>query len=93
MGGLSAQERHVADEIARQERSTITASDIATLLEIPRSAASQILQQMTRKGWLLRVRRGLYTLVPLGIPTQAAVEDPWKNDCSAQKVFGTDPLE
>jgi predicted transcriptional regulator of viral defense system len=76
--GLSARERVLADAVAREERATITADDVIDLLDVPRATAGQILQRMTRKGWLVRVQRGLYAPVPLGTPTGAAVEDPWK---------------
>jgi len=76
--GLSARERIVANAFARKELATVTTADVMDLLDVHRAAASQLLQRMAKKGWLLRVRRGLYAPVPLGTPAGAAVEDPWK---------------
>lgn len=64
--------------MARRELTTITADEVVALLDVSRATASQLLQRMTRKGWLIRVQRGLYAPVPLGTPAGAAVEDPWK---------------
>ncbi len=56
---------------------TITADDAAELVGLPRARAGELLQRMARKGWLVRVQRGIYAPVSLGTPAGAAVEDPW----------------
>ena len=42
------------------------------LLPVTRAHANQILARLARKGWLLRINRGAYTVVPLGALTPAA---------------------
>jgi predicted transcriptional regulator of viral defense system len=42
-----------------------------------RRAATLALSRLARKGWLSRIRRGVYTVVPLSSPTgKTVVEDP-----------------
>lgn len=51
----------------------------ASALGVPRDAASARLSNLVRQGWLNRVRRGLYLIVPLEADPRApaASEDPW----------------
>ncbi|MBC8068900.1 MAG: type IV toxin-antitoxin system AbiEi family antitoxin domain-containing protein [Deltaproteobacteria bacterium] len=56
----------------------MVAADVERVLTVPRATANQILQRLAAKGWLLRIRRGLYAPVPLGAATtRAGIEDPW----------------
>lgn len=75
--GLSKQERAILDAFSAAERPAVTAADVQKVLPVSRSYANQILARLSRKGWLLRVHRGTYAIVPLGSPTPAAaIKDP-----------------
>lgn len=57
----------------------IGVADASAILDVPRRTASLKLAALARKGWLARVRRGLYLVLPLeaepGRP--ATPDDPW----------------
>jgi predicted transcriptional regulator of viral defense system len=83
--GLSSRERELIDHIAANERTTVTADEVAALREVDRRTANQVLVRLQAKGWLRRVKRGVYTPVPLGSATaEPVVEDPW---ALAMKLF------
>jgi predicted transcriptional regulator of viral defense system len=51
----------------------------SAVLSLPVSDTRKFLSHMARQGWLARVRRGLYTVVPLGATVpQDWRDDPWK---------------
>jgi predicted transcriptional regulator of viral defense system len=78
MAGLSSQERTVLDTFAAAEKPSVGAADVIALLGVSRPYANRILERLAEKGWLLRLRRGVYSLVPLGAPSpEASVEDAW----------------
>ena len=58
----------------------------ARVMGLPRAKAALQLRRIGRQGWLQRVRRGLYLVLPLSAaPDQAAIpEDPW---VLAREVF------
>jgi predicted transcriptional regulator of viral defense system len=56
----------------------VTTARAAGLLRQPPAEASATLGRLVRQGWLLRVRRGLYLVLPLEAGREGgAVEDPW----------------
>jgi predicted transcriptional regulator of viral defense system len=72
--------RLVATKLARVARHGLV--DVATsskALGVSKKEATAKLSALTRRGWLLRVRRGLYYILPLeaepGKPT--TFDDPW----------------
>ena len=76
--GLSVQERSIISVFVANESPSITVDDLLEVHPCPRPVAHQILARLHRKGWLRRVRRGLYTLVPLSSETSTpVVEDSW----------------
>ncbi len=78
LGGLSTQEREIISFIVAEERTTITANEVQSARQCSRSTAHQILSRLERKGWLQRLRRGIYTVVPLGsLDRDPVVENPW----------------
>jgi predicted transcriptional regulator of viral defense system len=78
MGGLSAQERRVIDAFTASEKPLVTIADLLEVLSVPRNTANQIMARLQHKGWLVRMKRGHYRLVPLGSSTAVpAVEDAW----------------
>jgi predicted transcriptional regulator of viral defense system len=56
----------------------VTTARAAALLRQSPAEASATLARLMRQGWLLRVRRGLYLVLPLEAGREGgAVEDPW----------------
>ncbi|HYK05178.1 MAG TPA: type IV toxin-antitoxin system AbiEi family antitoxin domain-containing protein [Thermoanaerobaculia bacterium] len=56
----------------------VTTERSAELLGVGASVASLTLGRLVRRGWLARVRRGLYLILPLEAGREAtAIEDPW----------------
>lgn len=77
IGGLGEGERTVLSALAALERPTVTAEDVVHRLGVSRPAANLSLSRLARKGWLRRLRRGAYALVPLSsVSRQPVVEDP-----------------
>jgi predicted transcriptional regulator of viral defense system len=64
--GLSAQEREIIDIFVADEKPTVAVSDVLALRSITHAHAAQVLARLARKGWLTRVGRGVYSVVPLG---------------------------
>src|SRR5712692_4778679 len=66
--------------LTRGSRAGIISVDRASdLLAVPREAAAARLSRLVRAGWLQRVKRGTYLILPLeaGPPVPTAIEDPW----------------
>lgn len=56
----------------------VTTQRSAELLGVEANGASLVLGRLVRRGWLSRVRRGLYLILPLEAGREGtAVEDPW----------------
>jgi predicted transcriptional regulator of viral defense system len=78
VAGLSTQEREIMDALAAAGRATVTAADVIAVLTVPEARAHRIMSRLAQKGWLLRLRKGTYSLVPLGAPApEASIEDAW----------------
>jgi predicted transcriptional regulator of viral defense system len=76
--GMSRQEREIMDLFAADRRATVRAGDVVSALSVERANAQRMLSRLAAKGWLLRLRKGTYSLVPLGAPApEASIEDPW----------------
>ena len=84
-GGISKESRQMLDAINRQFSGPFEVSDIEKLFNMKRSKAARVLAHWASKGWLTRVRRGLYITVPLGAENpKNRSEDPW---IVANKIF------
>lgn len=78
VGGLSAASRRRLARVLRQAKGTVSAEDAAKTLGIDRPDAARLLTRWATRGWLSRVRRGLYVPVPLeSSTTDIALEDAW----------------
>lgn len=56
----------------------VTTARSSELLGVGANEASLMLGRLVRRGWLLRVRRGLYLILPLEASRDGtAIEDPW----------------
>lgn len=85
IGGLSASARKQLATVLRDSRGTIAAEDAAKSLAMSRETAARLLGGWAARGWLTRVRRGLFVAVPLESSTaDIALEDAW---LVADKLF------
>lgn len=78
MKGLGKADRERLSAVLRGTRGTISVTDAAEILDMPRAGAAKLLSRWAKKGWLSRVRRGLYVPVPLESRTaDIPLEDAW----------------
>jgi predicted transcriptional regulator of viral defense system len=78
IGGLSKSSRERLAKVLRSSKGPISAADASRALNVERTEAAQLLAGWSSRGWLTRVRRGLYVPVPLESSTaDIALEDAW----------------
>jgi len=76
--GLGKTDRKRMASIIRGTKGTISVEDAARILDVASTDAAKMLSRWTKKGWMSRVRRGLYVSVPLESRTaDVPLEDPW----------------
>jgi predicted transcriptional regulator of viral defense system len=63
--GLGTAERKVLAALAALERPIVGVEDVLAARKLSRAAANLLLSRLARKGWLRRLRRGAYAMVPL----------------------------
>ena len=77
-GGISKGNRRLLDLLNRHQKGPFRISDAVDILGISYTKASRLLPYWASRGWLTRVRKGLYITVPLGtIAPAERKEDPW----------------
>ena len=77
--GIEREGRLSLDKLHQSMRGPFDASQASSVLSLPVPETRKFLSHLARQGWLARVRRGLYTVVPLGATVpQDWREDPWK---------------
>lgn len=83
--GLSATNRERLAVLHRALPGPFTAEDAAAALGMSRPEAARVAGYLASKGWLSRVRRGLFTVVPL----EADAPEVWRADpwLVATRVF------
>jgi predicted transcriptional regulator of viral defense system len=75
--GLGRAEREVVTALSALERPAVSADDVVAATGTSRHSANLALSRLARKGWLRRLRRGIYTIVPLSSSSpEPAIEDP-----------------
>lgn len=85
ISGISEKNRRILDNLNRLRKGPFLIAEAATALNMPLEEARILLAYFVRKGWLARVRRGLYITVPLGtLNPQEYKENPW---IVAERVF------
>lgn len=78
LAGLSAPERELLDKITAEEKATLTADDVMAQRGVSRPAANRILSRLEAKGWVWRLKRGVYSPIRLGAGSrEPGVEDAW----------------
>ncbi len=76
--GLGKVDRKRIAAIIRGTKGTISIGEAVEILGVSSTDAAKMLSRWSRKGWLSRVKRGLYIPVPLESRTaDVPLEDPW----------------
>jgi predicted transcriptional regulator of viral defense system len=84
--GISQRNRAYLEELHRGAHGAFDVSEASRILGVGREEAGQLLGYLARRGWLSRVRRGLYVAVPLDARHSGEwLEDPW---VVADRLFG-----
>ena len=79
MRGLSigSPSRKRFSKVLRETGETITPQEVSIILGMTRQRSSLLLSYWNKQGWVKRVRRGLYILIPLSADNKdISVEDP-----------------
>jgi predicted transcriptional regulator of viral defense system len=84
-GGIRAKNRARVATLSRAFGGPFTADEAAEALDVDRAEAARIVGYLASRGWLARVRRGLYAPVPL----EASAPEDWRSDpwLVAARVF------
>jgi len=84
-GGISGKNRQLLSRLNRQFPGPFSATDAAAVLTLDIGTARQLLARFAGRGWLARIRSGLYATVPL----EASVPGEWRADAwlVATKLF------
>lgn len=76
--GVGEAERRVLDAMSRIGKPVIRANDLENELGLNRPMSNLMLSRLCKKGWLQRLRAGIYRLVPLGSESANPMpEDAW----------------
>ena len=85
IAGISDKYRTILDEMHRAFSGPFSGPEVAARLHLPSDKTAFLMSYFVRKGWLSRIRRGLYILVPLGTVNPGEYkEHPW---VVANRVF------
>lgn len=74
--GITRPYRTVVTKLNREFSGPFTPDDARTVLKTPPARTFRLLAYLAERGWLVRIRRGLYAPVPL----HAAVPSDWRED-------------
>ena len=77
-GGISQSNRQLLSQLHRGTTEPFTVSEAAEKMGVTHDRAARLLVSWASRGWLSRIRRGLYIAVPLSArnPSERR-EDPW----------------
>lgn len=76
--GLGTIDRERLTALIRGTKGTISVTEAAEILKVSSVDAAKMLARWTKKGWLSRVRQGIYVPIPLeSRTTDVPLEDPW----------------
>lgn len=76
--GIGSKERERLATMLAKTQAPLSVALVQQVLGLERNHAAQLLSKWARKGWVVRLKRGLYAPVPLVSRTaDIALEDPW----------------
>lgn len=85
LAGISRKNRAELALLIRESRGMVTVSDAAKILGLNPKRASVVLSKFANNGWLSRIKRGVYVVLPLESQSnEAVIEDAW---VIASKLF------
>lgn len=77
--GIGKLDRERLAAILRGTKGTVLVAQAAAILGVNPSDAAKMLSRWHKKGWLSRVKRGIYVPVPLEASSaNVSLEDPWQ---------------
>ena len=83
--GIGKLDRERMSTLLRGTQYTVSITEAAILLDISRKHTAKLLARWANKGWMSRIKRGIYIPVPLDSTTSdIALEHPW---AIAKKLF------
>ena len=86
LSGIGKIDRVRIAAIIRGTKGTISVNDASDILSISATDAAKMLSRWAKKGWMSRIKRGLYVPVPLESRTaELSLEDPW---LIAARIYG-----
>jgi predicted transcriptional regulator of viral defense system len=76
--GISQKNRAYLERLHRETTAAFDAAEAAVILDLDTEVTARLLGYLSRRGWLSRVRRGLYVAVPLDARQSGKwAEDAW----------------
>lgn len=76
--GIGERNRRLLDLLHRKASGPFTAEEASKVLSLEHRRTARFLRYLAERGWLSRIRRGVYTTVPLGATDPSAWrEDAW----------------
>ena len=76
--GIGQVERHVLDTMRRLGKAVIRATDLERELGYSRAISNLALSRLAKKGWLQRLKSGIYRIIPLGSESATPMpDDAW----------------
>jgi predicted transcriptional regulator of viral defense system len=78
LAGIGKTDRERIAAIIRGTKGTVSVGEVASILNVASTDAAKMLSRWSKKGWMSRIRQGLYVAVPLESRTaDVPLEDPW----------------
>jgi len=76
--GISTHNRILLDKLNREAKGPFNVAEVSEILEIRLNRARRLVAYWASRGWLTRIKKGLFITVPLGAINPAErKEDPW----------------
>ena len=88
--GISEDNRRLLEVLHRQVHGPFSVAGAAEVWRLDPTRAGRLLAHLAARGWLARIRRGSYALVPLGATSPGdRREDPCASSCSELRKRGS----
>src|SRR4030067_2797497 len=76
--GLGKEDRKRLSAIVRETKGTVSVKEASNILKVSATESAKMLSRWVKKGWLSRVKRGLYIPIPFESRTaEIPLEEPW----------------